>query len=127
MTIFVDVTGLVGENIFTEGKAMHKGRIFKKQNRVALAKRSVLGRVLCRLCGDTAGGVMMEYVILGVLVAAAVVALVWAFGGTLAGGMRNMISTIFNPQTSGDTFTTEKTESGSKATTAAGQTEQFNQ
>lgn len=106
---------------------MHTGCIFKKQNRVALAKRSVLGRVLCRLCGDTAGGVMMEYVILGVLVAAAVVALVWAFGGTLAGGFRILIDAPFNPRDSGNNMTKERVESENKAGIAEAQYDQFNQ
>jgi Flp pilus assembly pilin Flp len=53
--------------------------------RIARAKRSILGRVLCRLCGDETGGVMMEYVILAVLIAAAVVVAVAMFGKTIVG------------------------------------------
>jgi Flp pilus assembly pilin Flp len=52
-------------------------------NRVARAKRSVLGRGFCRLLGDKTGAVMMEYVILSVLVAAAVVVAVIYFGRTI--------------------------------------------
>ena len=37
-------------------------------------------KVLCRLMGDKAGGVMMEYVILAVLIAAAAVVAVMYFG-----------------------------------------------
>ena len=48
-------------------------------------KRSRTKRVLCRLMGDRAGGVMMEYVILAVLIAAAVVVAVAMFGKTLVG------------------------------------------
>jgi len=47
--------------------------------------RSRTKKVLCRLLGDRAGGVMMEYVILAVLIAAAVVVAVAMFGKTLVG------------------------------------------
>lgn len=43
-------------------------------------KNSKLKKVLCRLAGDRAGGVMMEYVILAVLIAAAAVVAVMYFG-----------------------------------------------
>jgi Flp pilus assembly pilin Flp len=49
-------------------------------------------KVLNRLVGDKAGGVMMEYVILAVLIAAAVVVAVAMFGKTLV-GMFGVIST----------------------------------
>ncbi|MDD2597626.1 MAG: hypothetical protein PHO37_00165 [Kiritimatiellae bacterium] len=42
-------------------------------------------RALRRLLGDRAGGVMMEYVILAVLIAAAVVVAVAMFGKTIVG------------------------------------------
>ena len=47
--------------------------------------RSRTKKLLCRLAGDRAGGVMMEYVILAVLIAAAVVVAVAMFGKTLVG------------------------------------------
>lgn len=52
--------------------------------KVKCAKNTRLGRVLCRLLGDRVGGVMMEYVILGVMIAAAVVVAVALFGRTIA-------------------------------------------
>ena len=64
---------------------------------IARAKRTALGRFLCRLAGDNAGAVMMEYVVLGVLVVAAVVGLVVAFGDTIGGGIRTMIDAIVHP------------------------------
>lgn len=64
---------------------------------IARAKRTALGRFLCRLAGDNAGAVMMEYVVLGVLVVAAVVGLVVAFGDTIGGGIKTMIATITKP------------------------------
>ena len=47
--------------------------------------RSRTKKVLCRMLGDRTGGVMMEYVILAVLIAAAVVVAVAMFGKTLVG------------------------------------------
>ena len=47
---------------------------------IARAKRTAVGRFLCRLAGDNAGAVMMEYVVLGVMVVAAAVAIVMLFG-----------------------------------------------
>lgn len=52
---------------------------------IARAKRTALGRTLCRLFGDDSGGVMMEYVILAVLIAAACVVAVAMFGKTIVG------------------------------------------
>lgn len=54
-----------------------------KQRAIARAKRSFWGRALCRLLGDETGAVMMEYVILAVLVAAAVVVAAIYFGRTI--------------------------------------------
>lgn len=48
-------------------------------------KKGKTQRVLRRLIGDRAGGVMMEYVILAVLIAAAVVVAVAMFGKTIVG------------------------------------------
>lgn len=54
----------------------------KKASKFAIerAKRTMLGRVLCRLFGDQAGQGMMEYVVIGVLIVAACVAVVMLFG-----------------------------------------------
>jgi Flp pilus assembly pilin Flp len=49
------------------------------------AKRSLLGRTVCRLAGDQKGAVMMEYVIVAVLIAAACVVAVAMFGKTIVG------------------------------------------
>ena len=46
---------------------------------------SRMRKVMCRMFGDKTGGVMMEYVILAVLIAAAVVVAVAMFGKTLVG------------------------------------------
>ena len=49
------------------------------------AKKSLLGRLVCRLAGDQKGAVMMEYVIVAVLIAAACVVAVAMFGKTIVG------------------------------------------
>ena len=45
------------------------------------------GRLVCRILGEEKGAVAMEYIVIALLVAAAVVALVMVFGGNL----RNML------------------------------------
>lgn len=49
------------------------------------AKEHLLGRILCRIAGDEKGAVMMEYVIVAVLIAAACVTAVAMFGRTIVG------------------------------------------
>ena len=51
------------------------------------AKNSLCGRTLRRLLGEEKGAVAMEYIVIALLVAAAVVGLVMVFGGNL----RNML------------------------------------
>lgn len=51
------------------------------------AKKTVFGRMLCRILGDERGAVAMEYIVIALLVAAAVVGLVMVFSGNL----RNML------------------------------------
>lgn len=47
---------------------------------VERAKKTVIGRVICRIAGEETGAVMMEYVIVAVLIAAAVAVGAWFFG-----------------------------------------------
>ena len=47
--------------------------------------RDRIKKMLCGMVGDRKGGVMMEYVILAVLIAAAVVVAVAMFGKTIVG------------------------------------------
>ena len=56
-----------------------------KKMSIAKAKKHSLGRILCRLFGDEKGAVMMEYVIVAVLIAAACVVAVAMFGRTIVG------------------------------------------
>jgi len=62
--------------------------------KILRAKRTVLGRTFCRALGDQAGAALMEYVILGVLVAAAAVLAVTFFGKQIVGGFNTMIYAV---------------------------------
>lgn len=57
-----------------------------KKTKISWAKKSLCGRILCRVLGEEKGAVAMEYIVIALLVAAAVVGLVMVFGGNL----RNM-------------------------------------
>lgn len=54
------------------------------QKKIRFAKNTKLGRFLCRLLGDQRGAVAMEYVVIALLVAAAVVGIVIVFGSRIA-------------------------------------------
>ncbi|MEI8044752.1 MAG: hypothetical protein WCL11_25295 [Verrucomicrobiota bacterium] len=60
------------------------------QTRILKAKRTKLGRTLCRLAGDRTGAVLMEYVILGVLIAAAATLAAIFFGKSIVGSFTTM-------------------------------------
>lgn len=77
------------------------------------AKRTKIGRLACRLLGDQSGAVLMEYVVLGVLLVAAVVGAVVYFGKGLTGGFHIMTDAITDP---GKAETTRTTEIGNNAT-----------
>lgn len=59
-------------------------------SKIRMAKRTRFGRTLCRLAGDQAGAVMMEYVILGVLIAAAATLAAIFFGKGIVGSFTTM-------------------------------------
>ena len=59
-----------------------------KKNRINRMMNKWYGRLVCRVLGEEKGAVAMEYIVIALLVAAAVVALVMVFGGNL----RNMLS-----------------------------------
>ena len=48
-------------------------------------RKSMLSRLVCRILGEEKGAVMMEYVIVAVLIAAACVVAVAVFGKTIVG------------------------------------------
>ena len=59
--------------------------------KIERAKRTLVGRLVCRLLGDQTGAVLMEYVVLGAMVAAAAVALILIFGKGVRGRLMEMI------------------------------------
>lgn len=61
------------------------------------AKRTLVGRLACRLLGEQTGAVLMEYVVLGVLLVAAVVGAVVMFGEDITGAFKVMGKAIFSP------------------------------
>ena len=77
------------------------------------AKKSLCGRTLRRLLGEEKGAVAMEYIVIALLVAAAVVGLVMVFGGNL----RNMFDKTNQTMT-------QSTVSGVKAVGEANRQEQ---
>lgn len=68
--------------------------------RITRAKKTLVGRMICRLCGEENGAVMMEYVMLGVLIAAAAVVAVTVFG-------KNIVA-MFNTSTQAMSGNTQK-------------------
>jgi len=86
------------------------------QSKIRMAKRTRLGRLLCRLAGDQTGAVLMEYVILGVLIAAAATVAVIYFGKGIVGGV-----TVMTDATAGktDAATTAAKANQDNADTAA--------
>ena len=66
--------------------------------KIERAKRTLIGRIFCRLLGDQTGAVLMEYVVLGVLLVAAVVGAVMMFGDSIKDAFDTMSTTIFSPK-----------------------------
>ena len=66
--------------------------------KIKTAKKTRLGRMLCRLAGNQLGAVMMEYVILGVMIAAAVTLAAIYFGDNIRSSLG-----IMSDATRGDT------------------------
>ena len=72
-----------------------------KIERFSRAKKSLCGRILRRILGDECGAVAMEYIVIALLVAAAVVGLVMVFGGNLR-NMFDKTNQTLNQTTVGD-------------------------
>lgn len=66
--------------------------------KIAKAKHTRFGRAMCRLFGDERGAVLMEYVLLAVLIAAAVVAIIAVFGDAIRGQFAVMIHALTHKQ-----------------------------
>lgn len=65
---------------------------------VGRARKSFVGRIVCRVMGEESGQAMMEYVIIAVLIAAAVAVGAWFFGKDLM----NMFGTAGRAATGDD-------------------------
>ena len=74
-----------------------KRTMFKK------AKNSFLGRMLRRLAGEEKGAVMMEYIVVALLIAAAAVVAVGVFGSTASGMFASLTNFMTNQRDTGDT------------------------
>jgi len=85
------------------------------------AKRTKLGRCLCRLLGDERGAVAMEYVVIALLVAAAVVGIVIVFGSRIAsmfGGATKALSSTESGQAAvAEEQASSRTDHAGRATT----------
>ena len=85
----MDSEGLASGDAGQDVRVQHWINEGKKQMKlnwnVARAKKHLLGRMLCRMAGDQKGAVMMEYVIVAVLIAAACVTAIAMFGRTIVG------------------------------------------
>lgn len=91
----------------------------RKRVRRVDAKRTALGRFLCRLLGDEAGQTIMEYVVLGVMVVAAAVAIVMLFGRQIRASWDKMIKSLRGEPDAAsqvENVTTEDTARGTGAT-----------
>lgn len=67
-----------------------------KKIRITRAKRTAMGRFVCRLLGDECGAVAMEYVVIALLVVAAAVGAAVYFGKTIKGGIVDSANMINN-------------------------------
>ena len=92
----------------------------KNEFRIARARRTAFGRFICRLAGEEAGAVMMEYVVLAVLAVAAVVAAVIGFGDGLRNRFEVMYHSLFGHTKTAQT-TVETGESAKTTNISAGQ------
>lgn len=72
------------------------------------AKRTMFGRLACRLIGDQSGAVLMEYVILGAMIAAAAVALILVFGKGIRERLQEMIDALMGKPKVTTTITDEQ-------------------
>ena len=88
---------------------------------VERAKKSFVGKIVCRVMGEETGAVMMEYVIVAVLIAAACAVGVWFFGKDIM----NMFGVAGAAVTANDTRAQQmetQSQAGEKAGHAAATT-----
>jgi len=86
-----------------------------------LGGKSRAGRLMKRLLGDTAGGVLMEYVVLGLLIVAAVAVAVIGFGDDIRKALGGMGKVALGDVTGAEADLT-KARGENKTAIEAGQT-----
>ena len=89
----------------------------KKNGLMKKAMNSFMGRVLRRLAGEEKGAVMMEYIVIALLIAAAAVVAISAFGQTLT----QMFASL-GASATGDHATATVVQETAQGTMAAGAT-----
>ena len=89
----------------------------KRKSFLKKATNSFVGRVLRRLLGEEKGAVMMEYIVIGLLIAAAAVIAISAFGQTLT----QMFASL-GASATGDHATATQVQNTAQGTMAAGAT-----
>ena len=93
----------------------------KKNGLMKKAMNSFMGRVLRRLAGEEKGAVMMEYIVIALLIAAAALVAVGVFGNTTSGMFATLTSYLTNQKEDGDaTLTIVQTTARDAGRTAAG-------
>ena len=73
-----------------------------KRSMLMKARKSFLGRALRRLLGEEKGAVMMEYIVIGLLIAAVAVVAVGAFGGAITHVFGALTGYVVGESTAGD-------------------------
>ena len=68
------------------------------------AKNLFVGRILRRLLGEEKGTVMMEYIVVGLLIAAACVVCIAAFGSSINGMFSSLAASMTGDHARGDTI-----------------------
>jgi|GEM_PF-968968 len=89
----------------------------KRNGMIRKATKSFVGRVLRRLLGEEKGAVMMEYIVVGLLIAAACVIAVSAFGQTISQMFASLGTSV-----TGDHATATTVQNTAQSTMAAGAT-----
>lgn len=91
----------------------------KSMSLIKRAQNSVIGRICRRVMGEETGAVMMEYVILAVLIAAAVAVGAWYFGRSVNNEMRVASHGVTGDDTSAQSAQAKAQENVTKQDDAA--------
>jgi Flp pilus assembly pilin Flp len=110
------VTQLEQEDLQTLRQWKEQQLMTRMEAIIKRAKRTSLGRFACRLLGDETGAVMMEYVIIGSLIAAACVFVVIKFGSTISSRFTGMAEATAGNVAAGEAAMTEATTAAGEAT-----------